>query len=81
MMRTPCNNVCQLDFETGWCLGCGRTGQEIQDWLKFTDAERDAVIDSCPDRLRAMGLPLGGDVEEAERRAAAQRLRPPPARG
>ncbi len=78
MIRTPCNKVCQLDFETGWCFGCGRTGQEIQNWLKYTDAERDAVIADGPRRLAAMGLPPEGDVEEAERRAAAQRMRPPP---
>ncbi len=75
-IRSPCNMVCQLDFETGWCLGCGRTGQEIQGWLKFTDAERDAVMADCPARLKAMGLPPEGDVAEAERRAAAQRMGP-----
>ncbi|MEQ8695777.1 MAG: DUF1289 domain-containing protein [Bauldia litoralis] len=55
-------------------MGCGRTGQEIQNWLKFTDAERDKVIEECPDRLQTMGLPPEGDMEEAERRAAAQRM-------
>ncbi|HEX2448960.1 MAG TPA: DUF1289 domain-containing protein [Methyloceanibacter sp.] len=31
-METPCVNVCLLDDETGLCVGCGRTIQEIAGW-------------------------------------------------
>lgn len=74
-IKSPCNLVCQLDSGSGYCLGCGRTGDEIAAWLDYTDAEREAVMAGLPARLRAIGLPPGGDKEEGERRAAAQRSR------
>ena len=60
-IKSPCNQVCQLDLGTGYCLGCGRTGDEIAGWLGYTDAERDAVMARLPARLRAIGPPPGGD--------------------
>lgn len=74
MIKSPCNKVCQLDRASGWCLGCGRSGEEIQYWTTYTDAERDTIMAGLGDRLEAIGLPREGDVEEAERRAAAQRM-------
>lgn len=72
-VASPCILVCQLDRKTGWCLGCGRTGAEIMGWPSATDAEKRAIVDALPGRLRHLGLPPGGDAGEAEARAAAQR--------
>jgi predicted Fe-S protein YdhL (DUF1289 family) len=75
-VRSPCNDVCQLDRRTGWCFGCGRSGDEIMRWLRYSDAERDAVMASLPARLAQMGLPEDAEERrlEGERRARAQRL-------
>ena len=36
MVESPCKNVCELDPNTGLCLGCKRTVDEIQNWnLKY----------------------------------------------
>lgn len=43
-MQTPCKNICQIDEETGLCLGCGRTRLEIARWSSITDAERARIM-------------------------------------
>lgn len=53
-MRTPCIRVCSLDPLTGLCTGCGRTTDEIAGWMRFSDAERDTIMDSLPTRLAAL---------------------------
>lgn len=53
-VASPCVNVCRLDAATGWCLGCGRTGDEIGRWMAVGDAERDAVMAVLPTRMAAL---------------------------
>lgn len=50
-IKTPCVKVCVVDGQSGFCLGCGRTLNEIARWARLTDAERDAVIDALPPRI------------------------------
>jgi predicted Fe-S protein YdhL (DUF1289 family) len=71
---SPCILVCQLDHRTGWCLGCGRSSDEIMDWPAAPDDLKHLILGALPQRLEALGLPSAGDPQEAERRAAAQRL-------
>jgi uncharacterized protein len=57
-IKTPCVKVCVVDGQSGHCLGCGRTLNEIAKWAKFSPNERDAVIALLPPRidgLRAAG--------------------------
>jgi len=72
-IKSPCILVCQLDWTTGWCFGCGRSGDEVQNWLQFSDAERDAVMAALPERLTSLGMPAEGDRKQAEDLARAQR--------
>ena len=75
-VKSPCNEVCQLEWKSGYCLGCGRTGNEIAAWPRMTDAERDAIMALLEARLDAMGMPRDaeGRREEGEKRARNQRL-------
>lgn len=41
---TPCIGVCQLDPQ-GFCDGCFRTGAEIAEWTRYSDAERQRFMD------------------------------------
>jgi uncharacterized protein len=50
-MESPCIKICTWDPESGLCLGCGRTLEEIGGWSAMTDAERRAVMEKLPDRL------------------------------
>ena len=49
-MKSPCNNVCQLDPKSGLCIGCARTLDEIARWAQMSDAERARVLAELPQR-------------------------------
>ena len=53
-MISPCVRLCTLDPESNTCVGCGRTLAEIGKWMRFSDAERRAIMDSLPDRLAGL---------------------------
>lgn len=55
-VTSPCTGVCKLDEATGWCLGCGRNGDEIADWRSYSETSRGQVWDQIPDRLKHMGV-------------------------
>ncbi len=74
-IKSPCILVCQLDYESGYCLGCGRTSGEIAGWLRFTPGEREAIMSGLSARLESIGMPPAGDAPTAEARAADQRRR------
>jgi predicted Fe-S protein YdhL (DUF1289 family) len=42
-----------LDVDSGLCLGCGRSLEEIARWGGITDAERSRIMKELP-RRRAM---------------------------
>ena len=75
-VSSPCNDVCQLDAKSGWCLGCGRTGAEIQAWPRMSEEERVRLMAAMPARLEALGLPADPEArrQEGERRAREQRM-------
>lgn len=50
MSESPCTGVCRLD-EAGVCLGCGRTGAEIGEWLE-APIERKREILAAAGRRR-----------------------------
>jgi hypothetical protein len=52
-IETPCVKICTLDHAAGMCRGCGRTLLEIEQWTRLSDAERHAIIEQLPARLRA----------------------------
>lgn len=55
-VTSPCTGICKLDETTGWCLGCGRSGDEILDWRNQPEAVRQNVWDQIPDRLSRLGV-------------------------
>ncbi|OWV84023.1 Fe-S oxidoreductase [Rhizobium sp. N122] len=50
-MQTPCIHVCSLVSATGFCAGCGRTLQEIGNWVSYSDTERSRIMALLPARL------------------------------
>ncbi len=50
-IESPCILVCSIDRKTGYCFGCGRTGDEIANWLSFSAAERQSVMEMLAGRL------------------------------
>lgn len=54
IIESPCIGLCTMDSATGWCLGCGRTLDEIARWGSTDQADRDAVIAELPARMEVL---------------------------
>ena len=50
MIESPCNDVCTTDPESGLCIGCGRTVDEISNWLYYSDKQKKKVIKDLKNR-------------------------------
>jgi hypothetical protein len=50
-VESPCVNLCVLDQPTGWCRGCGRTGEEIGHWSAADEPARRAILHRLPARM------------------------------
>ena len=59
-IESPCVKVCLIHPETGYCLGCGRTREEIARWSAMTPAERRAVMAELAGREVAPRRRRGG---------------------
>lgn len=55
-VASPCVGVCQLNRETGYCLGCWRTREEIAWWSRFEDEKRLEVLQALRDRQTEAGV-------------------------
>ena len=49
-IATPCIKVCVVDGESGLCLGCFRTLNEIARWGGLPEMERDHLMATLPER-------------------------------
>lgn len=49
-VATPCIKVCIVDGESGLCLGCFRTLDEIAGWSALPEVEREAIMAELKDR-------------------------------
>jgi predicted Fe-S protein YdhL (DUF1289 family) len=54
--ESPCISVCVMSPETGLCLGCGRTMQEISDWAALTPEEQAAIMVTLVRRMTDAGM-------------------------
>lgn len=53
-IASPCMKICQRD-SNGVCFGCRRTLEEIENWFKYTDEEKEAVIEKTFQRSNPPG--------------------------
>ncbi|MSQ68383.1 MAG: DUF1289 domain-containing protein [Gammaproteobacteria bacterium] len=49
-MQTPCVQVCEIDTALAVCRGCGRTLQEIGNWVRYSPSERLRIMRELPAR-------------------------------
>ncbi|MFI0846248.1 DUF1289 domain-containing protein [Mesorhizobium sp. IMUNJ 23232] len=54
VIESPCILVCSIDMKTGYCFGCGRTRDEIAEWIAMTPDQRRAVMALLPARLETV---------------------------
>ncbi len=43
-IQSPCIGICSMDDITGFCQGCFRTLQEIQQWWDLDSTSKQSVI-------------------------------------
>ncbi|MBT8443103.1 MAG: DUF1289 domain-containing protein [Gammaproteobacteria bacterium] len=43
-VNSPCINICVMDAETGYCVGCFRTIEEISKWPRLPSEQRAEII-------------------------------------
>jgi uncharacterized protein len=53
-IETPCIKICVVEPETGFCIGCGRTRDEIAGWIAMTPAHRHNIIATLPERVATL---------------------------
>lgn len=53
-LASPCIDVCDVDNTGQYCIGCGRSMDEIARWLAIGDAERSMIMEKLPDRLKQL---------------------------
>jgi len=53
-IESPCTLVCSIDLKTGYCFGCGRTGDEISQWTTYPPATRRELMAELPARLETV---------------------------
>lgn len=44
MYVTPCVSICVIDKDSKKCIGCGRTGEQISHWTKYSDEQRMSIM-------------------------------------
>tara|TARA_B100000475_G_scaffold197913_1_gene177665 strand:- start:110 stop:832 length:723 start_codon:yes stop_codon:yes gene_type:complete len=50
MVDSPCNDICTIDSVSGLCEGCGRTPSEITNWIRYSDNQKKAILNSLKNR-------------------------------
>jgi predicted Fe-S protein YdhL (DUF1289 family) len=53
-VETPCVKVCEIDNELAVCRGCGRTLQEIGNWMRYSPTERIRIMRELPARQKQL---------------------------
>jgi len=48
VVKSPCVNWCEMHPQTGYCLGCFRTLDEIARWSSLSDDEQRAINQQLP---------------------------------
>ncbi len=53
-VQSPCIGVCSVDDSTGFCLGCYRTMDEIQQWWDLDNIQKAEVAQKASERETAL---------------------------
>ena len=48
--KSPCSGVCSMDDLTGFCQGCYRTMEEIQQWWDLDSDQKKEVVHKATER-------------------------------
>lgn len=65
--QSPCRKVCVMHPESGLCVGCLRTLDEIAAWGRMTPEARGAVLAELPGREPRVRVRRGGRAGRRQR--------------
>jgi predicted Fe-S protein YdhL (DUF1289 family) len=51
-IASPCENICQMNPQTGYCIGCLRTLDEIAGWLEMSNEEKRRLLVRLDERRK-----------------------------
>jgi predicted Fe-S protein YdhL (DUF1289 family) len=51
LISSPCINLCVIEPDSGYCMGCGRTRDEIAGWISLSPSQREGIMSVLDDRL------------------------------
>jgi predicted Fe-S protein YdhL (DUF1289 family) len=51
---SPCIDVCDVDSTGQYCIGCGRSMDEIARWMSISNEQRQAIIKELHERQRQL---------------------------
>ncbi len=68
-IASPCVKLCVLHPESGFCVGCHRTMEEIAGWTRLSDAERADIMAALPAREVEHKRRRGGRAAKQARRS------------
>ena len=49
--KSPCIGVCEFAHQDHWCLGCGRTQKECQQWKAMKPYVRNILLKDLHKRM------------------------------
>ncbi len=52
--KSPCTDLCRFDPRNKWCLGCGRTADEIKAWRKMSPYHRTNLSIELKRRMKRL---------------------------
>ena len=81
IVKSPCILVCAIEPNSGHCYGCGRSREEIGGWMMMTDAERDAVMATLPERVSKLERRPRRQTRRSRMAGNRERLRDLPMQG
>ena len=55
-ISSPCIKLCVMEPDSGFCMGCGRTRDEIAGWISYTPEKRTHIMNELAPRLATLTL-------------------------
>ena len=43
---SPCIDICTIDRDSGECIGCGRTVEEVRNWTNFNNLKKKQILEN-----------------------------------
>ena len=52
-IQSPCVKICVVNPDSRLCIGCHRSMDEIRDWSRLSDSQRQEIMATLPERAKA----------------------------